>query len=64
MKYNFCFREVVQLLLENAASTNNGDLKGNSPLHLASWNGHYEITEILLTQGPNIAKVNTKVCVL
>jgi ankyrin repeat protein len=54
-------RDIVELLLSYEASCNSADDKGSSPLHLASWAGHYKIVDVLLTQGPSIANVNLTV---
>jgi len=56
-----CCREVVELLLRMQASANIPDLRGCFPLHLAAWRGNAEICQILLCQGPSVAKVNAQV---
>lgn len=50
------------MLLQNSASTNISDNKGNFPLHLAAWSGFCNIVHILLSHGPSIARINEKVC--
>ncbi len=51
----------MELLITHEASCNSADEKGSSPLHLASWAGHSEIVDLLLTLGPSIANVNLTV---
>ena len=58
---NFPCRDAVQYLLKFEASANVADKKGCYALHLASWSGHAEICEILLSKGPSIAKPNLQV---
>ena len=36
-------------------------ITGNSPLHLAAFNGHAEVTRVLINQGPSRANVNEQV---
>lgn len=57
-----CFREIVELLLTNEASTNIVDTKGSSPLHLAAWTGNVDIVRVLLCHGPSVPNVNLMVC--
>ncbi|XP_050437843.1 ankyrin repeat and SAM domain-containing protein 1A-like [Adelges cooleyi] len=52
------YKEIVQLLLCNEASTNVVDHKGAAPLHLAAWTGNVEIVRLLLCHGPSIPNVN------
>jgi len=56
-----CCREVVEYLLKMQASANIPDLRGCFPLHLAAWRGNADICQILLSQGPSVAKVNAQV---
>ncbi|XP_050525694.1 ankyrin repeat and SAM domain-containing protein 1A [Daktulosphaira vitifoliae] len=52
------YKEIVQLLLCNEASTNVVDHKGAAPLHLAAWTGNVDIVRLLLCHGPSIPNVN------
>ena len=58
---NFRCRDAVEYLLKFEASANVADKKGCYALHLASWSGHAEICEILLSRGPSIAKPSLQV---
>ena len=57
----FYFRDAVEYLLKYEASAVVADKKGCYALHLASWSGHADICEILLSKGPSIAKPNLQV---
>ncbi|CAH1724836.1 unnamed protein product [Aphis gossypii] len=52
------YKEIVQLLLCNEASTNVVDHKGAAPLHYAAWRGNVDIVRLLLCHGPSIPNVN------
>ncbi|WP_353286446.1 ankyrin repeat domain-containing protein [Wolbachia endosymbiont (group A) of Crataerina pallida] len=46
--------EIVQLFLMKGASINEADENGETPLHLASWDGHLGILQHLINNGANI----------
>ncbi len=46
--------EIVQLFLMKGASVNEADENGETPLHLASWDGHLGILQHLINNGANI----------
>ncbi|WP_265035252.1 MULTISPECIES: ankyrin repeat domain-containing protein [unclassified Wolbachia] len=46
--------EIVQLFLMKGASINEVDKNGETPLHLASWGGHFDILQDLINNGANI----------
>ncbi|PWF94171.1 Ankyrin repeat protein [Spiroplasma poulsonii] len=48
---------MVKLLIENGAEINHKNQFGNTPLILASQNGHTEIVKLLIENG---AKINHK----
>ena len=60
---NLCCSEVVQALLAAKASVTEVDSKGCTPLHLAAWNGHAYICDVLLQHAADKAIVNAQVIV-
>jgi serine/threonine-protein phosphatase 6 regulatory ankyrin repeat subunit B len=46
--------EVVRELLEHGANVNTADNEGETPLHIAGWEGHVEVVQELLEHGANV----------
>lgn len=55
------YRDVVQALLAAKASVVELDSKGCTPLHLAAWNGHADICNLLLQHTSDKSIVNVQV---
>lgn len=58
---DLCFRDVVLALLAAKASVTEVDSKGCTPLHLAAWNGHADICDVLLQSASDKSIVNVQV---
>ena len=47
-------KEVVEFLIENKAYIDAGAGMGGAPLHIAAYEGHSDIVELLISEGANV----------
>ena len=52
--------KVAKLLIDHGADIHTKNKFGNTPLHLATFNGHVEVTEVLITNGADFIVRNDK----